>query len=373
MNELRRRGVALALLLAVVLVLGAAVPPADATTVLDAYQQLKGQPEYNCLMQELVATGKVTETQVDDFVRDLSGRIYSGVSRDDFENEFISTGIAMIIEEQYAPILDACAEVFADDWNIIKKAQLPPSLYTLKDAFIREMFGEKPSGGGGGGGGGSSSSTSPPVTAPEEQDQPPAAEEPLDGSIPCVFTDICGHWAEDAIQTLAEKGIVKGVSENTFAPESQVTRAEFAVLLTKSLGIAESPAAGELFGDVDAAAWYASAVESAAAAGLIKGCPDGTFKPQAAISRQEMAVMIAGALRHQGSDDSLSSDEVNAVLGVFADNTKIDLWARCGAAVAVKSGIIHGRSGNSFAPLAVTTRAEAAVMLRQMLRFMGVR
>lgn len=342
MAVLRRRGVGLALLLAVALALGAVVPPADAATVLDAYQQIKGQPEYIWLMQELVATGKVTEEQVDGFVRDLNSRIYPGVSQEDFEAEFISTGIAMIIEEQYAPLLEACAEVFADDWDLVKQAQLPPSLYKLKDIFMREMFGEVSSGGG--------------MTTSES-------------AASCIFADICGHWAEDAIQALAERGIVKGVSENTFAPEFQVTRGEFAVLLVKALGIAERPATGKFFSDVDAAAWYASAVESAAVEGLLKGCPDGTFKPQTTISRQEIAVMIAGALRYKGADYSLAADDVQAVLGVFTDSMQIDAWARSGAAVAVQSGIIHGRSGNSFVPLAVTTRAEAAVMLKQLLNF----
>lgn len=187
-----------------------------------------------------------------------------------------------------------------------------------------------------------------------------------------AFTDIAGHWAEEVIRLMAAKGIVKGMTPTTFAPEAEVTRAQFATLLVKALNIREQAATGARFTDVPAGAWYAATVETAAANGLLKGYPDGSFKPDAKITRQELAAMVVNALKLRGRDgDSVTPAEAEEILKAFADRGQIGGWAKQAAAVAVKSGIVKGRAADQFAPLATAKRCEAVVMLKQMLTYVG--
>jgi hypothetical protein len=187
-----------------------------------------------------------------------------------------------------------------------------------------------------------------------------------------AFADIIGHWAEADIKLMAAKGIVKGMTATTFAPEAQVTRAQFATLLVKALNIREQAATGTRFTDVPATSWFASTVETAAANGLIKGYPDGSFRPNAKITRQELAAMVANALKFRGRDaESLTAAEVDSILSTFADRSQISSWARTAAAVVVKNGIVKGRAVDEFAPLATAKRCEAVVMIKQMLSFLG--
>lgn len=167
---------------------------------------------------------------------------------------------------------------------------------------------------------------------------------------PPQFTDISGHWAEHDINLMAGKGIAGGYPDGTFRPNANVTRAQFAALLIRTLGITEQAAKGGRFTDVAAKAWYAGAVETAAAAGLVGGYPDGSFKPNANITRQELAAMVTRGLAYQGKDVKLSAAEVEAILARFSDAAKISPWARNVAAVAADQGIVGGRTGNTFAP-----------------------
>jgi hypothetical protein len=183
---------------------------------------------------------------------------------------------------------------------------------------------------------------------------------------PPQFTDIGGHWAEHDINLMAAKGIAGGYPDGTFRPNANVTRAQFAALLIRTLGITEQAAKGGRFTDVTAQAWYAGAVETAAAAGLVGGYPDGGFAPNANITRQELAAMVTRGLAYQGKDVKLDAAEVEAILARFGDQARISPWARTVAAVAADQDIVRGRADNTFAPRENATRAEAIVMLKRM-------
>jgi|GEM_PF-1409364 len=184
-----------------------------------------------------------------------------------------------------------------------------------------------------------------------------------------TFADIKGHWAQSDIEIMAGLGIVGGISENEFAPQMPVNRAQFAAFLIRSLGIQETSPAESHFKDVPTNAWYYGAVEGAYAAGLVGGYEDGTFRPEKEISRQEIAALIARALKNEGEE--VTVDDVDLVLARFKDASKISSWAKEEAAQAVASGIIGGRDG-LFAPKDSTKRAEAVVMLKRMLVKLGV-
>ncbi|QHT59368.1 S-layer homology domain-containing protein [Paenibacillus lycopersici] len=104
-------------------------------------------------------------------------------------------------------------------------------------------------------------------------------------------------------------------------------------------------------------AWARKAVAQAAGAGIITGREDGTFRPNAEITRAEMAMMVARALN--------LAVETNAAAG-FADDKDIPAWAKGAAAALKRMGIIDGKGGNKFDPQAAASRAEAVTVLLQM-------
>lgn len=185
-----------------------------------------------------------------------------------------------------------------------------------------------------------------------------------------AFADIMDHWAKNDIELMAEKGIVKGMTDNLFAPNANITRAQFATLLVKALGLTEVKPAVGTFKDVNSNAWYYSTVETAAANGIAAGF-DGKFNPEGKITRQEMAVMIAKALKIGGKTVTLNSAEVDQLLNKFSDRQEIAAWAKDSVAVAVKEGIINGRTENTFVAKANATRAEGTVMLKKNLGSLG--
>jgi hypothetical protein len=180
-----------------------------------------------------------------------------------------------------------------------------------------------------------------------------------------TFSDLAGHWAKDDIELLASKLLIKGVSEEAFAPDQAITRAEFAVLLVRGLGLTAQTNTA-VFSDVSGEEWFAGAIGTAVEAGLINGFTDGTFRPNATITREEMGVMIARALAFAGNGAAADAD---AGLKRFADYAAISSWAKAQLAVSVEAGIIAGYTDGSFAPHQTATRAEAAVMLKRLLQY----
>ena len=187
-----------------------------------------------------------------------------------------------------------------------------------------------------------------------------------------TFTDMVGHWALEDVQLMAARGIIKGMTTTTFVPDTNVTRAQFAALMLRTMEISENSAAGNVFSDVAANAWYAGAVETAAEKGLINGYTDGTFKPDNSITREEMAAVISRALSQSGITSELTDAEVNAKLAVFNDANQIGDWAKASMAQAIEEGIIQGRTAVTSAPKANATRAESAVMLKRFLQSTGI-
>ncbi|WP_235680266.1 5'-nucleotidase C-terminal domain-containing protein [Paenibacillus albicereus] len=176
-----------------------------------------------------------------------------------------------------------------------------------------------------------------------------------------AFADMSGHWAASAVAELAGKRIVAGKSASAFAPGDAVTRAEFAVLLARTLGLSAGSAAP--FRDIAAGAWHADGIAAAAEAGLIGGYGDGSFRPQQRISRQEMAVMTLRAVQLAGRQASAPQAEAVA----FADAERIAAWAADAAAELSRYGLVQGDDKGRFQPLAGATRAESAVLLQRLL------
>ncbi|WP_222429924.1 fibronectin type III domain-containing protein [Paenibacillus cremeus] len=178
-----------------------------------------------------------------------------------------------------------------------------------------------------------------------------------------TFDDIQGHWAKNEIELLASKLVIKGATDTSFAPDSNITRAEFAALLVRAFGFTE--AAPAKFNDVPSSSWFASAVGTAVKAGLVEGFEDNTFKPNDKITREQMAVMITRAMKLAGKSEASDAKQLDK----FTDSTSINAWAKDAVAQAAKAGIVNGATDTTFVPAANATRAEAAVMLKRLLTY----
>ncbi|MCM3630333.1 S-layer homology domain-containing protein [Paenibacillus glycanilyticus] len=182
-----------------------------------------------------------------------------------------------------------------------------------------------------------------------------------------TFTDIKSveAWAGRAIQVIAAKGAIEGKKAGVFAPKDNVTRAEFAKMLTRALDL-DNSLATENFADVKDTDWSAPYIGAAAKLGIIQGRSATKFDPNAQITRAEMATMIARALKvTKGAKDVT---DVNAALAGFKDASSISTALKPGVAFSSKNGIVIGNNGK-FSPNASATRAEAAVMIYRAVNF----
>ena len=185
-------------------------------------------------------------------------------------------------------------------------------------------------------------------------------------TIPNRFTDINGHWAQTKIETLVNLGLVSGISDTEFAPQQNITRAEFAAILVRALKLPfEVQYQGQFF-DVQADQWYFSVVNTAAKAGLINGYDKNHFGPNDPVTREQMALMIKNAMDYKGKNVELTDTQTAENLAIFSDTYAIAAWARTSVATAVQAQIITGHSDGRFAPHDNATRAQAAVMILQM-------
>ncbi|WP_339278894.1 asparaginase domain-containing protein [Paenibacillus sp. FSL W8-1187] len=170
-------------------------------------------------------------------------------------------------------------------------------------------------------------------------------------------SDLTGHWAEEPVKRAASYGIAAGYPDGTFGPDKPVTRAEFAVMLMNALNV-QPAVEGEPFADAASIGeWAQTAVAQAKQLGIVKGYADGSFKPNALVTRAEMAAMVGAALGLQQPADGRTT---------FADDAAIPAWAIPALNGIRQKGLIDGRDGNRFEPSAATTRAEASVLLVRM-------
>ena len=163
-------------------------------------------------------------------------------------------------------------------------------------------------------------------------------------------------WYHDGVHYCLANGLMDGTGANTFSPEGTTSRAMIATILWRLSG---NPAAGGTpsFADVSAGSWYAQAVAWAAGAGIVTGYGDGTFAPDRAITREELAVMLYRFAQSRGM--VMTAPER---LSGYPDSDSVSAYAADAMNWAVYWGIIDGKDG-ALAPGAGATRAEAATML----------
>ncbi len=182
----------------------------------------------------------------------------------------------------------------------------------------------------------------------------PVNDKPIEVNI----SDISGHWAEASIKQAINLGIVTGYPDGTFQPGNTVTRAEFSVILMNVLNWQESGTELSFTDTAVIGIWAKKAVSQAVQAGIIDGYENGSFRPNANMTRAEMATMIAKALKLSTKESAATS---------FADDKGTPAWAKSSVAALKELGIVNGIGANEFKPSAQTTRAEAVIDLINML------
>jgi len=179
---------------------------------------------------------------------------------------------------------------------------------------------------------------------------------------PQGFADLAGfEWAEDAIYSLKNKGIITGTSAIAFSPADNIKRGDFILILTRMIDMGnEDP---ENFSDVAPDSYYASAISKAKRAGIAKGSGN-EFHPESSITRQDLITLAYRAFLNAGL---ISETTDFSSLDQFADKGSIADYALAPLASMVTSGIIKGSGGN-VNPNGNATRAEVAVMCERLLK-----
>lgn len=167
-----------------------------------------------------------------------------------------------------------------------------------------------------------------------------------------AFSDVSGgEWYAEAVDSMSAKGLVNGYEDGTFRPNDNISRAEVAKILTTYFNVTASTQ--EEMSDVPAGAWYEDAMRKAVGAGYMQGDSGAvvTYRPEDNITRQEAAVMITRAFNWDPSGSTS-----------FTDSADIASWAANAVATLVDKGVINGYEDGSFKPTAAITRAEFCKM-----------
>ena len=184
---------------------------------------------------------------------------------------------------------------------------------------------------------------------------------------PKTFADAEKHWAKTAINDMGSRLIVTGTTEQSYEPDRAVTRAEFAEILVKGLGLKRPGAGKDAFADVKVANWYYDSVSTATEFGLISGYGNGIFGANDQITREQAVTMLQKAMKLTALNVALSDAEQAQILNQFKDSDKASAWAKDALATNVKAGIMGGKNDMQLAPKAAITRAEVAVLVRNLL------
>ncbi len=178
------------------------------------------------------------------------------------------------------------------------------------------------------------------------------------------FGDIQNSPNKAAINALAAREIINGMGDDSFAPEATMTRAQYATIIVKALGL--TPKANGKFTDVAADKWYAPYIGTANAYGIVNGVSDTEFNPEGTITRQEAALMTVRAARLCGLETEISEAEQGDVLCDYMDYRSIASWAKEAMAFCYKYELLDTAAMDAE-PKREILRCEVAEMLYQML------
>lgn len=188
---------------------------------------------------------------------------------------------------------------------------------------------------------------------------------------PATFSDVTNHWSRDDVQDLASRLIVQGSGDAVFAPDRSITRAEFTAVLLRGLGL-HSPISAEAasFTDVKTGSWYEDEVQTAVSYGLISGYADDSFRPNSEISRAEALTIVSRAMKLVGLAQADAS-ETTSLLSTYSDSAKVQAWAAEPVASAIKQELVQGDDGKLMTDADIS-RAQSAAIVKRLLAKAGL-
>lgn len=183
-----------------------------------------------------------------------------------------------------------------------------------------------------------------------------------------TFPDVKSGWAKEYIETLASKYIIKGHDTGKFAPQGTTTRAEFAVLLVRALGL-PGETYDKRFTDVKGTEWFNKDGELAAAVkhGIIQGVGNNKFDPNGKVTRAQAATMIANAIELGFLNFDKSQFDSKKQLTTFKDASKVPAWASEEMTAVLQAGIMGGHADNTIDAKGFTTREQVAKIVAEFL------
>ena len=190
------------------------------------------------------------------------------------------------------------------------------------------------------------------------------ADQPCDGGKDCPsapFTDVdTAKWYHLSVDYVLTHKMMNGVSSRAFAPNANLTRGMLVQILYNLEGKPKGTAAN--FSDVQADAWYAEAVGWAAANKVVTGYADGTFRPNAAVTREQAAAILYRYAQSKGIDVSVGE---NTNILSYVDVQQASEYAIPALQWAVGAGVLNGKNGGRLAPTGTATRAEIAAIMQR--------
>ena len=180
-----------------------------------------------------------------------------------------------------------------------------------------------------------------------------------------TFDDIAEHKNKSEIEALAERGIINGKTEAVYEPDSTMTRAEFATIVTCALGLPEKNITK--FNDITEEEWFCSYINSAYFYGIVSGVSQESFNPYGTITREEAAAMVTRAAKLAGVDTELNILTAKNILAEFTDYNDVSVWAFSALGFCYSKNILD-RSPIEIKPKENVKRGEVAYMIYNMLK-----
>lgn len=178
------------------------------------------------------------------------------------------------------------------------------------------------------------------------------------------FTDVASGygWAAPAVDFLYESGVVNGTGAGQFSPSRAITRGSFLAMVDRALSLPRT--SRKDFPDVPAGSYYADSIQAAYGLGIVDGYSDGTFRPDAPLTRAAASAILYRAMQAVGW--SIGSENP-ALLNAYPDSGSVPAYARGALSVLLQAGILNGTSDGELEPGRTMTRAEMAVVLARAL------
>lgn len=188
---------------------------------------------------------------------------------------------------------------------------------------------------------------------------------------PLEFMDLSSHWSKEAVNDMGSRMIVNGDGSGNYNPDKPITRAEFAAVIVRALGLSQGSEESS-FSDVALDDWFNGYVDTATEYEIIKGYDSTSFGPNDKITREQAMTMLSRAMKITKLGSGVTDGSVTALLASYTDSATASSYAMESIAACINVGIVTGTSTSTVAPKSYVTRAEVAVMVSRLLKKSGL-